>query len=974
MKKLMTMIAAVAMSFGLYATEAFKAGTCFNDWTDISDRTDDENLTWSASLYDSTLINPAGWSFDPEDLPVRWAGESALNGLNIKTPLTSFVTCEATFSKETDEKIYVDTLVKFTAFDEEAQLGNSNAKLAVWIMETTNTTGEVAGTNLFVTAGEIAAGAVSPKIYDCGPYTAGEWCRLTIKSMGKITTSGNFYGFVVYLDGKPVKPLNETIGFDNRTLNTLAQYYADANILFPSIGESDITTLGFAGQGAIDDIAFTTLAPSFAQDMDYVTVNWSDVTSDIGEITLTTNDQAIAVSFADGKKIIYYTGDAPEVTFAWAGTETVLAGSKTLQSGDTLTIAEGDLQKAIVEFNGTKYATMSAAIDAAYTATGTDNTIKILADQVDGFTFSNNVANSSVTLDLNGKTVMGAEGYAAAIIVDSGALVITDSIGTGIVNGTACTGAEGTEPAAAVQPGDNDGTFTIQAGKFIGAVNGGTDLTGGVFDSDPSSASGIATGYKAVANTPSEGWWTIQPIVYVTAKFYVDSVLVDTQTIESGTEPTNVVVTKTGYTFTGWDPAIGAITADTDYNAVFALNVAEINGTPFTSLQEAFAVVGDNETIELINDIEATAQIDLERGTAANYTINLAGHTITNSASGSYVLWFKSQQTVKITDTVGNGKIERWTNSGTMIRVGYWGATTNYPAANAVALTLDGATVAGKIKDNAAFKVENGSFTMKSGSIDVDTSVSGVAISVRGANTAAINGGTLVRGAFEFGTGAESSQLTIDADVVATAETQFSVDPTAYLDDKNGYEGKQDETSGLWTVVEKQSEPVIDPTKPSDPMAEGAADALVAAINADKSKIGIPEDFTGMDDTAKETYQSYFDAVKVPVEGGDQFKVELQLNADGVEAVSNAVVTAETAILAANVATADATVSIENPIPGFYYGLRQGNSLTGDAMKITEVEKSLGTAIEFDAKHYENAGFYQMLVSPKELTVEVDPE
>lgn len=112
-------------------------------------------------------------------------------------------------------------------------------------------------------------------------------------------------------------------------------------------------------------------------------------------------------------------------------------------------------------------------------------------------------------------------------------------------------------------------------------------------------------------------------------------------------------------------------------------------------------------------------------------------------------------------------------------------------------------------------------------------------------------------------------------------------------------------------------------------------------------------------------YYGYFDAVN----GSESGTVKFVLNEDG----SNTVATAEAAANADALeevlaATGDsATLSIETPVAGFYYSLKQSGVVTtlgfnvpGDANKLATGKNT----ITFELVKPENAGFYQTIVTP----------
>ena len=633
MKKLMTMLAAVAMAFGLYATEEFKAGTCFNDWTDISEpKTGDENLTWSASLYQSTLLDPAGWS--GLTVPARWFEAAAGKALNVKTALgTEFVTCAPTSAivLTGDEKIYVDTLVKFTAFDEAAQFEDATAKLAVWIREMYDNDGEtIVGTNLYVTAGVIDdQGEVTQESYDCGEYTAGEWCRLTIKSLGSVNGTGTgVYGFVVYIDGKPVSCTTDK-GFGYVTLGDLAAYYNANNILFPSLVKgTEISSLAISGQGAIDDIAFTTEAPDFAVDMLKATITLDGVmAAQLGTITVSTNGEVVSgIDLSSGPASIYYkkTSGVPTIKVVWTGAGNVLAGEAESSTG-ALTIDATDLKKAVAQIDDAKYETLAAAV-----AEAAGKTIVLIDDVEENVAF--NVAGA--TLDLNGKVLTGDVSLAM-----SAGLVIDDTATGGKV-----TGSISTMPM---------GTFQIKAGTFDGTLNItiAKSIIGGAFKNDPNAL--LADGYIAPKDTTDnyykvkQGAWAFE---VSGAKFETlaeafaavqagGKITVIGDTLVAGVRATN---TQNNVTLDLNGKTLTHASDNKDYTMIVCGSLVITNGTIVKNSQTTMIKVGLKETgVDIpgtltiadatIDDQTATTgcALNIENGSAIlkSGAIKTAGHT-----------------------------------------------------------------------------------------------------------------------------------------------------------------------------------------------------------------------------------------------------------------------------------------------------------------------------------------------------------
>ena len=393
MKKLMVALSAVALAMGVHAAGAFIEGENFND-----------AQTVPATITDAggeCAISPVPYTFGKESTigaPDQYRLIDALSNLTVKTALTTpaYWTPAAAATPLSMSGLYFDSLVKFTACDEDAVVPEgSNAKLMVWVKE--SETGDA--TNLMVTAGFLSDELNTPiaKIYDCGALSsydvagADDWCRLTIKAKADISNGDIVPGFVVFVNGKRVTIANEPEG--NRdigvaesavsNLNRVDEIWHGNNQLFPSMIATvqTVTSVGFAGQGAVDDLAFTTLEPTdqseneFALDPTPATVGL--VIDGVEQPGVTTIAQAITAignisSPVDTVELTLFEGYNGAINFA--ANENVgqlvldLAG-QTITVGDTPEEAE-DLVVAV-----------SSAIPMLITDSSTEQTGKIVAGE-----------------------------------------------------------------------------------------------------------------------------------------------------------------------------------------------------------------------------------------------------------------------------------------------------------------------------------------------------------------------------------------------------------------------------------------------------------------------------------------------------------------------------------------------------------------------------------------------------------------
>lgn len=511
MKKLMTMIAAVATAFGLYAADS---GTSF------------EGSTGKLSEVWGSLDELAGgapasgtWEFDKDGTAeVKAYGTDAkysqtdrsekfkdqlgdykanVNYLALSSG-TNLLKRNYAFNA-LNKNLYFDSVVKMTAFDADPEI--TDAKLAVWLRDTSDDKGVAPATNLMVT--------VAGENYNCGnrPDLFETWARVTIKALA---INEEKIGFVVYVDKNVVTC--DDLSYTGVTLNDNAQEYANAHALFiPNTSETTIAYAGFAGIGSIDDLVFTETAPAFAADYTFKKVAWyAGVTG-----FTCTNDQGIAFTTNDltaaGSVTFQYTGELPavnaaSVTYAagkMANEITVIEGVETIKSQDA---------GAIVTINAvnTPYASANAAITAINGMGEVAATLKLQAAESAGFELNNDSA--TIVLDLAGKTIKGKD---EVIKVTAGTLTITNSTDElGKVVATADGGvavkAKNDDYISYITAGQFDGkidctqdALTISGGKFLASANAGLaekatiDPADKTLIADPNDATYLIVGVEA---------------------------------------------------------------------------------------------------------------------------------------------------------------------------------------------------------------------------------------------------------------------------------------------------------------------------------------------------------------------------------------------------------------------------------------------------------------------------------------------
>ena len=542
MKKLMVALSAAALALGARADGiTFPVGECFNDATEPSMITSPGESSISDNEYSFSQLSTVG-------LPNQWAlGTDPGKNLAVKTSLSApayYAIGEAQTMPASGQAVtplYFDSLVKFTYCDEDATVPTgSDAKLMVWVKED-----ETAGTtNLMVTAGFYKAGVVQPEVkhYNCGPLAgygvegADDWCRLTIKAKGDITSGGQIPGFVVCVNGAPVTIAalpegNRDIGEAGSAaamLNAVDSFWHAENHLFPSMNADDtISAVGFAGQGAVDDISFAKAEPTlaggattFCVDKAVASITWPTDGSltevKVGDKTMTLTDGAVSVPAGE---VVAVTATAAEGWMITGGT-----GNITPVEG---TPSEITTAKIGVMIGDQKFATFADAIAYINGSASGDLVVNFAAGfEPEDFETTITPADgvTSLTIDLAGKTLTytGTEGYAISCAVP---LTITDSseYKDGMIMATS-------KEVDGVIEITEEVAFTVDAGIIAGyvAVEDATCniITGGMFAGEDEgfylwedAATEMTYGDKTYEATYGEGFWTVAEKVIVKHNF-----------------------------------------------------------------------------------------------------------------------------------------------------------------------------------------------------------------------------------------------------------------------------------------------------------------------------------------------------------------------------------------------------------------------------------------------------------------------
>ena len=619
MKKLMTTVSAVALAFGLYATDT---GTSFEGLTgdapyDIYASTGEltaqaANQTYWVTNGTETLTVVAGTS-DAANRPAPYEDATQTRYLNIKTTLGNPVTRNVSVGgagTSIGTGFYFDSLVKFTAFDEDPAINLNGGKLAVWIKEVLDANDNPTATNLVVTAGFLdgQGGAIATN-YTCTVsgvnLNDGGWHRVTVKAIADITNGGQVPGFVVYVDTVRATSGAEK-GIVAADLSTYAYLLNSEGSLFPSAVQSGqdkdkIAAVAFDGQGDVDDLLFTDVAPDFAKDATFFSIYLGEHVTSVQGYDPDGNVFTIggATNFVYGEnktvEILDWTCDT-----GWMkGSVTneagqAVSGSYTITDGGSITVNAKKLGATVTDaitgnpVGDGSYETLGDAVDAINALTANASVKITLNDAATSDIVLQNTedANISVVLDLAGKNITGSGESAAAVVVASGSLLITNStVEVGHV--IAASGY----PAVAAANAD----LTIAGGIYDGAidVSGASSalITGGEFsvnaNKDPNDenvppaanadlkAAAAAAGNELVVGSGSASYYVVVEKVTTYTVTFVSGIAGQItnsyDNLAAGAEmPTPPDASIAGKTYV-WSPEVAStVTGDATYTAVYS--------------------------------------------------------------------------------------------------------------------------------------------------------------------------------------------------------------------------------------------------------------------------------------------------------------------------------------------------------------------------------------------------------------------
>lgn len=325
MKKLIALIGAVAMSFGLFAEDATPAdyyGNSFETAQEgVSGDTWELPTLWSTTLEDAFKVG----AYEGGELTgIYKTGAQRRDGSDEQDPKlptinakflkletgTNTLDCATDGLDMSQGKFYFDQLVKFTGFEEEPTFA-ADTKIAVWMsaIETEGTPqigtpqigtpaqgveGEadyvpaspdyqpasedyqpasddyIAGeTNLYVQVGN---GTASQKVQLKGAYAVDKWYRITIKSIGDVVAGAGVaveqqLGFLVFVNGEQAEIVDADKNYYKYATafegKPTAKYYEKGQLFTAMTTDMSLSKVGYQGIGAIDDVVLSASSPDF---------------------------------------------------------------------------------------------------------------------------------------------------------------------------------------------------------------------------------------------------------------------------------------------------------------------------------------------------------------------------------------------------------------------------------------------------------------------------------------------------------------------------------------------------------------------------------------------------------------------------------------------------------------------------------------------------------------------------------------
>ena len=505
MKKLMTMLAAVGMAFGLFAEEPDPIVDT-NDFASVTQESFSNDTQWT---YNGAATKP---------IDKVWVANSLLNlATGSDKVQRTFVPNGAAVI---EDAIYLDANINFEdPFDEAPVISDSdNAKVAAFVLDNSGIIEELgdatkiaASTNLYVIAGYNNNGTWEKRAFmfatPADEGIADKFAkRLTIKAYGDVMDgAATRMGFRFFLNGntdiknalavKYVFPINDDGSIDFTTFidadDTTTPYLGTGvkaslkaavrsrcsdQTLVLALAESvaELTGFDLAGKGELANFTLTTESPTFIDgDSPTVTLNLVNTTVSVnGAIDFDQN----SITFAQGEEITV------TATYAEGKSDIVkwtLNGAKVTPTDDTYSWAPNNndilaisAKAAGAYVDGVPFESFFGDDGALAYVNQNGGTLKLadnvaaVAEECSAIAFD---STKQIVLDLNGKTIKGSAPSDASVTVAYGTtLIITNSaVEAGHV---------------AVPYGSNDGGKTYESGTDSVKNNGSLVIAGGIMD------------------------------------------------------------------------------------------------------------------------------------------------------------------------------------------------------------------------------------------------------------------------------------------------------------------------------------------------------------------------------------------------------------------------------------------------------------------------------------------------------------
>lgn len=368
--------------------------------------------------------------------------------------------------------------------------------------------------------------------------------------------------------------------------------------------------------------------------------------------------------------------------------------------GDTAATPEN-----VAEINGTGYATLQAAVDAAKAG----DTITLLKDiTVDGTdkVTSRTVIDKPITLDLNDKTIKSPDNMGANTN-NFTALHISADVTINATTGGINTGTNGAYAINVM----NGATLTINGGNYYGGgtavqVQEGTaNINGGTFACEPY---GDPYGYKFLINCIDSAYKNGTAKVSIKGGSFVNF-----DPSDSASENPKGNFCASGYV------AVKSGTDDAPVWTVEDHRVAEVGNIGYSTLSAAVAAANNGDTVTLLTNTDEDITIAQDK----DIILDLNGKKLTNVNSDTITVNKGATLTINGEGTVDNVTHQKTTiynkgtvtlNGGTYDRSkedGIKDSNTYYTLLNHGTMTVANVTVNNKGGYSSLF--ENGYFNQK---------------------------------------------------------------------------------------------------------------------------------------------------------------------------------------------------------------------------------------------------------------------